>query len=111
MGLKIAVNILKDKQSQKQFYPNINFEEIKEQVQELEEKNDSILDNALKTSYETMGIAADTASKLDEQRGQLIGIDKNLHEIDEDLNGTERTLNGMKSLSGMIKNKFRKKKK
>merc|ERR1712228_942604 len=83
-------------------------EEAQAQIQELEEKNDNILDNALKTSTEIQNISADTAQKLHEQRGQLIGIDKSLHEIDSKLDKTEHTLNGMKSIGGMIKNKLKK---
>merc|ERR1712228_89105 len=131
--LKIAVNILKENQSNNAYpqaaddineesddrfahrskYKKRNVlteEEAQAQIQELEEKNDNILDNALKTSYEIQNISADTAQKLDEQRSQLIGIDKSLHEIDSKLDKTEHTLNGMKSIGGMIKNKFKKKK-
>merc|ERR1712228_564746 len=71
-------------------------EEAQAQIQELEEKNDNILDNALKTSTEIQNISADTAQKL--------------HEIDSKLDKTEYTLNGMKSIGGMIKNRFKKKK-
>ena len=85
-------------------------QEAKEQIQELENKNDALLDEALQTTYETQAVAADTAQVLNDQRHQLINIDKNLHEIDQDLDKTEGILDGMKSWGGMIKRKFKKNK-
>ena len=87
----------------------ISEQEAKQQIQELEEANADILDEALKTTYETQAVAADTAQVLNDQRHQLINIDKNLHEIDQDLDKTEGILDGMKSWGGMIKRKFKKK--
>jgi len=86
-------------------------EEAKQRIQELEERNDEILDEALMTSYETLDKAANTAETLSAQRQQLQNTDKMLHEIDQDLKQTDNILGGMKSWGGMIKKKFKKQKK
>ena len=81
-----------------------------QQIQEYESKNDAVLDKAIMTTFETQIIAGDTAQILDEQRSQLIGIDNNLHVIDENLNETEGILKSMTSFGGFLKRKLAKKK-
>eukprot|EP00485_Elphidium_margaritaceum_P009071 CAMPEP_0202686624 /NCGR_PEP_ID=MMETSP1385-20130828/2373_1 /ASSEMBLY_ACC=CAM_ASM_000861 /TAXON_ID=933848 /ORGANISM="Elphidium margaritaceum" /LENGTH=489 /DNA_ID=CAMNT_0049341239 /DNA_START=24 /DNA_END=1493 /DNA_ORIENTATION=+ len=97
-------------QQQQQRQMQMSEEEAMQRVQQLEHKNDAMLDQALQTTYNTQMVATDTAQKLSDQRTQLVNIDKNLHEIDQDLDKTDGILDGMKSWSGMIKRKLKKNK-
>eukprot|EP01084_Bolivina_argentea_P085031 153717_1 len=81
------------------------------QAREYKQKNDVILDRCIMKTLETQVVAADTAQVLDDQRYQLIQIDKELHVIDEDLNRAQKVLKGMTTWTGFIKrNVFKMKK-
>ena len=79
-----------------------------QKMEQIQSRTNKALDNALKSTIETEEIAFDTAVVLDGQRSQLQNIDKNLHEIEQDLDQTNDTLKGMKSLKGAFLKKFRK---
>ena len=82
--------------------------EAKQQIQDLEKKNDEKLDEITQTMYDIQDTASGTLVKLDEQRNQLIKMDKDIHTINGNLDETKTMLNGMKSWKGFIKNKFKK---
>merc|ERR1712154_110957 len=82
----------------------------KQRIQELEQKNDELLDGMVQTIDEAQHVATDTLHKLNDQRHQLIKTDKNLYEINGNLDETKGILNGMKSWTGFIKKKFKKEK-
>eukprot|EP00490_Sorites_sp_Unknown_P026937 CAMPEP_0114655998 /NCGR_PEP_ID=MMETSP0191-20121206/11702_1 /TAXON_ID=126664 /ORGANISM="Sorites sp." /LENGTH=330 /DNA_ID=CAMNT_0001872369 /DNA_START=3143 /DNA_END=4135 /DNA_ORIENTATION=+ len=79
-----------------------------QKMEQIQSRTNKALDNALKSTIETEEIAFDTAVVLDGQRQQLQKIDKDLHEIEQDLDQTNDTLKGMKSLKGAFLKKFRK---
>merc|ERR1719189_1540526 len=84
--------------------------EANQRIQELEQKNDELLDGMVQTVDDIQGVAIDTLQKLDDQRNQLIETDKNLYEINGNLDETKGILNGMKSWAGFIKKKLKKEK-
>ena len=98
---------IKSKRRNQQNQEMLTEQEAKEQIQELENKNIELLDEALQISYETQRVANDTAEALNDQGHQLRNIDKNLHELDQDLDRTEGILDGMKSWGGMLKRKLK----
>eukprot|EP00485_Elphidium_margaritaceum_P011283 CAMPEP_0202705164 /NCGR_PEP_ID=MMETSP1385-20130828/17750_1 /ASSEMBLY_ACC=CAM_ASM_000861 /TAXON_ID=933848 /ORGANISM="Elphidium margaritaceum" /LENGTH=395 /DNA_ID=CAMNT_0049363341 /DNA_START=36 /DNA_END=1223 /DNA_ORIENTATION=+ len=79
-------------------------EEQKQYQEQLREKTKSHLDESLRTAFQSEEIAADTSQKLYNQGEQLQNIGKMLHETDENLDRTEHTLQGMKSIWGGIRN-------
>eukprot|EP01083_Nonionella_stella_P238647 836118_1 len=84
--------------------------EAKQRIQHLEKKNNELVDGCIQTVTQTQEIAADNLEQLAHQRNQLINIDKNLYEINGNLDGTDVILKGMKSWKGFFKKKFTKEK-
>jgi len=78
-----------------------------EYKERLRNSTKSKLDESLQTAFQTESVAADTSERLYHQRKQLENVDKMLHETDQNLDRTEHTLKGMKSLWGGIGNYFK----
>ena len=63
-----------------------------EQCDDLNNQIDGTLDRCLAMTVETQQVGADTAVILSEQKDQIQGIDKKVHEIDEILEDSERSI-------------------
>ena len=94
--------------SVKNDYSNYTREEKVQQMGSLQERTTESLDRALATAAQTEYIGADTMETLHYQGKQLKKIDNMLDETDENLNQTQHTLNGMKSIFGQVSNWFKK---
>mmetsp|Transcript_49521 Transcript_49521/g.60794 ORF Transcript_49521/g.60794 Transcript_49521/m.60794 type:complete len:366 (+) Transcript_49521:218-1315(+) len=81
-----------------------------QKVEQIQKRTDKAFDRAIESIVDTEDMARNTAVQLAGQRKQLIDIHGNLVEINSDLQQTDHTLKGMKSIKGAIWNKIARKK-
>jgi len=77
-----------------------------DQLQLSKDRSNESLKNAIRAAEETDGVASATTVKLAEQKEQIRGMDRDLADVNDTLDKTDRTIRGMESYSGAVKNMF-----
>jgi hypothetical protein len=83
-----------------------NQEVKKEEIIAAAQKNSEATRRILRQTVATEAMAADTMRELSKQTEQLKDIDRKVDEIDNHITFSERTVRGMSSIFGAIKNVF-----
>ncbi len=83
-----------------------NHEVKKEEIIAAAQKNSEATRRILQQTVATEAMAADTMRELSKQTEQLKDIDRKVDEIDNHITFSERTVRGMSSIFGAIKNVF-----
>jgi len=83
-----------------------NQEIKKEEIIAAAQQNTEATRRILRQTVETEAMAADTMRELSKQTEQLKDIDRKVDEIDNHITFSERTVRGMSSIFGAIKNVF-----
>lgn len=83
-----------------------NQEVQKEEIIAAAQKNTEATRSILRQTAATEAMAADTMRELSKQTEQLKDVDRKIDEIDNHITFSERTVRGMSSIFGAIKNVF-----